>query len=108
MRWGAHDARVVIHSDQGVQHGSDDWTRFCKEHQLDVSINRRGNCFDNAVAESFFSGLKKERVRNRVFATREEARREHFDYIEAFYNRQRRRSHLGNISRSALEKTSKR
>lgn len=99
--------RVVIHSDQGVQYGSDDWTRFCKEHRLDISMSRRGNCYDNAVAESFFSSLKKERVRNRTFATRDEARSELFDYIEAFYNRQRRHSHLGNISPSAFEQASK-
>lgn len=51
---------VVIHSDQGVQYGSDDWRRFCREHGLEVSMSPRGNCWDNSVAESFFSNLKKE------------------------------------------------
>jgi transposase InsO family protein len=57
---------VIIHSDQGVQYGSDDWRRLCREHGLEVSMSRRGNCWDNSVAESFFSSLKKERIRGRV------------------------------------------
>jgi putative transposase len=51
--------RVLIHSDQGTQFGSDDWRRFCRENNLEPSMSRRGNCWDNAVAESFFSSLKK-------------------------------------------------
>jgi len=50
--------RVLVHSDQGSQYGSDDWLRFCREHDLEPSMSRRGNCWDNAVAESFFSSLK--------------------------------------------------
>lgn len=61
-------------------------------------MSRRGNCFDNAAAESFFGSLKKERVRNRIYRTREEARADLFDYIEAFYNRTRRHSHIGGVS----------
>ena len=57
---------VMIHSDQGVQYGSDDWQRFCREHGLEVSMSRRGNCWDNSVAESFFSSLKKERSRKNL------------------------------------------
>jgi putative transposase len=94
---------VLIHSDQGAQYGSDEWARFCKAHGLVTSMSRRGNCFDNAVAESFFSSLKKERVRRRIYATRDEARSDVFDYIEAFYNRTRRHSHLGQISPYAFE-----
>jgi putative transposase len=78
---------VIVHSDQGSQYGSDDWLRFCKEHHLLPSMSRRGNCFDNAVAESFFSSLKKERIRRRIYRSREEARADIFDYIEVFYNR---------------------
>jgi putative transposase len=89
---------VIVHSDQGSQYGSDDWARFCKEHGLIPSMSRRGNCFDNAVAESFFSSLKKERIRRRIYRTREEARADVFDYIEVFYNRVRRHSHLGQVS----------
>lgn len=94
---------VIIHSDQGSQYGSDEWRRFCRAHGLEPSMSRRGNCYDNAVAESFFSSLKKEWVRNRIYATREEARAAIFDYVEVFYNRQRRHSHLGMISPCAFE-----
>jgi putative transposase len=61
-------------------------------------MSRRGNCFDNAVVESFFSSLKKERIRRRIYQSREEARADVFDYIEVFYNRVRRHSHLGHMS----------
>jgi putative transposase len=98
--------RVVVHSDQGSQYGSDDWLRFCSSHNLDPSMSRRGNCWDNAVAESFFSSLKKERVRKRGYRTREEARADIFDYIEVFYNRTRRHSHLGDVNLEAFEKAS--
>jgi putative transposase len=89
---------VIVHSDRGSQYGSDDAVRFCKDHGLIPSMSRRGNCFDNAVAESFFSSLKKERIRRRIYASREEARADVFDYIEVFYNRNRRHSHLGQVS----------
>jgi len=89
---------VIVHSDQGSQYGSDDAVRFCKDHGLIPSMSRRGNCFDNAVAESFFSSLKKERIRRRIYQSREEARADMFDYIEVFYNRNRRHSHLGQVS----------
>lgn len=96
-------APVLIHSDQGSQYGSDDWRRFCAANKLEPSMSRRGNCWDNAVAESFFSSLKKERIRKRIYKTRELARADVFDYIEAFYNRVRRHSHLGGISPEAFE-----
>lgn len=57
---------VIVHSDQGSQYGSDDWKRFFDANQLYPSMSRRGNCWDNAVAESFFSSLKKERIRKRI------------------------------------------
>lgn len=98
--------RIVIHSDQGTQYGSDDWLRFCKEHNFDLSMSRRGNCWDNAVAESFFGSLKKERVKKRIYKTRELARADLFDYIEVFYNRQRRHSHLGGVSPEVFEAAS--
>jgi len=91
-------SEVVIHSDQGSQYGSDDWHRFLRDHNMKASMSRRGNCWDNAVAESFFSSLKKERVRKIIYKTRDDARSEIFDYIEVFYNRKRRHSHLGNVS----------
>lgn len=99
--------RVIVHSDQGSQYGSDDWVRFCKEHKLDPSMSRRGNCWDNAVAESFFSSLKKERIRRKIYRTRARARADIFDYVEMFYNRTRRHSHLGGVSPEAFENASK-
>ena len=88
------DNAVIIHSDQGTQYGSDDWQKFCTVHGLIQSMGRRGNCYDNAVAESFFSSLKKERVRRKIYRTRAEARADIFDYIEVFYNRKRRHKFL--------------
>ncbi len=98
--------RILVHSDQGSQYGSDDWQRFCRHHKLEPSMSRKGNCWDNAVAESFFSSLKKERIKKRVYKTRELARADIFDYIEVFYNRQRRHSHLGGVSPEAFEAAS--
>ena len=69
-------------------------------------MSRSGNFWDNAVVESFFSSLKKERVRKRVYKTRELARADVFEYIEAFYNRTRRHSHLGGVSPEAFERAS--
>ena len=97
---------VIVHSDQGCQYGSDDWFRFCKAHKLDPSMSRRGNCWDNAVAESFFSSLKKERIRKQVYRTRDLAKADIFEYIEMFYNRTRRHSHLGGVSPEAFEAAS--
>ncbi|MGS1118400.1 IS3 family transposase [Castellaniella sp. UC4442_H9] len=91
-------AEVIIHSDQGSQFGSHDWRDFLKTHRLKPSMSRRGNCHDNAVAESFFQLLKRERIRRRVYATREQARADIFDYIEMFYNPRRRHSHAGDCS----------
>ena len=98
--------KVLIHSDQGTQYGSDDWQRFCRNHNLEPSMSRRGNCWDNAVVESFSSSLKKERIKKRIYKTRELARAEVFEYIEVFYNRQRRHSHLGGVSPEAFEQAS--
>lgn len=97
--------RVLIHSDQGSQFGSDDWARLCKALGCDPSMSRRGNCWDNAVAESFFSSLKKERTRDKPYKTFEEAKADLFDYIEGFYNRKRRHSRLGQLSPWEFEMT---
>lgn len=69
-------------------------------------MNRRGNRWDNAVAESFFSSLKKERTRKRIYKTQDIARTDVFDYIKASYNRTRRHSHLGGVSPEAFESAS--
>ena len=97
---------VLVHSDQGSQYGSDDWLRFLRANNLEPSMSRRGNCWDNAVAESFFSSLKKERIKKRIYKTRDLARADIFDYIESFYNRTRRHSHLGGVSPEAFEQAS--
>ena len=97
---------VLIHSDQGSQYGSDDWHRFCRDHKLEPSMSRRANCWDNAVAESFFSSLKKERVRRKIYRTHDIARADLFDYIEMFYNTRRRHSHIGGVSPEVFERTS--
>ncbi len=94
---------VIVHSDQGSQYGSDVWVRFCRAHNLTPSMSRRGNCHDNAVAESFFSSLKKEQVRKKIYRTRDDARADLFHYIEVFYNRRRRHSHIGGVSPEAFE-----
>ena len=95
---------IIIHSDQGSQFSSDDFARWCKDHQLIPSMSRRGNCYDNAVAESFFSSLKKERIKRKIYSTREAAKSEIFEYIEVFYNRKRRHSHLNQLSPVEFEK----
>ncbi|HGT6297115.1 MULTISPECIES: IS3 family transposase [Escherichia] len=100
------DGEVIVHSDQGSQYGSDDWQRFCRANNLVPSMSRRGNCWDNAVAESFFSSLKKERIRKIIYKTRDLARADIFDYIEVFYNRARRHSHLRGVSPEAFEQAS--
>ena len=97
------EAPVMIHSDQGSQFGSDEFNRWCKDNHLVPSMSRRGNCWDNAVAESFFSNLKKERIKRRIYASRQEAKSDVFDYIEGFYNRVRRHSHLDQMSPLAFE-----
>ena len=94
---------VMTHSDQGSQFGSDEFSRWGKENNLITSMSRRGNCYDNAVAESFFSNLKKEKIKNRIYNTREEAKSDVFEYIEMFYNRKRRHGYLNQMSPMAFE-----
>ena len=83
-------SQVLVHSDQGSQYTSHDWSAFLKAHGLQGSMSRRGNCHDNAVAESFFQLLKRERIRRNIYPTRDKARNDIFDYIELFYNVRRR------------------
>jgi putative transposase len=96
--------KVLVHSDQGAQYTSKDWQTFLKDNNLEASMSRRGNCHDNAVAESFFSLLKKERVRNRTYQTRSDARSEIFDYIECFYNPKRHHGSNDGLSPLQYEK----
>jgi putative transposase len=89
---------LIVHSDQGSQYSSHDWQDFLKAHGLVASMSRRGNCYDNAVAESFFQLLKRERIRRKTYLNREQARRDIFNYIEMFYNPKRRHSYANNVS----------
>lgn len=95
---------VIVHSDQGSQFTGHEWQAFLKNHHLQPSMSRRGNCLDNAVAESFFQLLKRERIRRRIYRTREEARQDIFDYIEMFYNPLRRHGKANNLSPVNFEK----
>ena len=95
---------VILHSDQGSQYSSYDYTKLAKVHNITLSMSRRGNCYDNAVAESFFKTLKKELVRKQNFETREIAASKIFEYIEMFYNPKRRHSYLGYISPNEFER----
>jgi putative transposase len=81
---------VMVYSDQGSQFSSYDGRDFLAEHGLVQSMSRRGNCHDNAVAESFFQLLKRERIRRKIYLTWDEVRQDVFDYIEMFYNLKRR------------------
>jgi putative transposase len=91
-------AKVMIHSDQGSQFTSREWQVFLSQHNLEASMSRRGNCHDNAVAESFFQLLKRERIRRRTYLTREAARQDVFEYIEMFYNPKRKHTNNGMLS----------
>ena len=99
--------KVLIHSDQGSQFTSMDWASFVRQHNLEHSMSRRGNCHDNAVAESFFNLLKRERIRRRTYKTREQAREDVFDYIEMFYNPKRKHANNGLLSPIDFEKQQK-
>jgi transposase InsO family protein len=85
---------LLQHSDRGTQYTSDGYQRALREHGIECSMSRRGNCWDNAVVESFFGTLKRELVHRRSWATRAEAAAAIHEYVEVFYNRRRRHSHL--------------
>jgi len=89
---------LIHHSDRGVQYLSDDFQALLKVNGITCSMSDKGSCYDNAVVESFFASLKRERTKRRKYQTRNEARADVFDYIERFYNRKRRHGYVGNIS----------
>lgn len=90
---------LLHHSDQGSQYTSEDFQRLLAHHGIACSMSRKGDCWDNAVVESFFASLKKEHVYTKPrYRTRDEARADLFQYIEAFYNPQRRHTKLGQLS----------
>jgi putative transposase len=92
---------LIHHSDRGGQYASKDYRELLRKAGIEQSMSRRGNAYDNAPIESFFSRLKNEWIHHRKYRTRDEARRDIFEYIEVFYNRQRVHSALG--YRSPLE-----
>ena len=92
------DEGLIFHSDRGVQYADEEFGDICKDHGIIQSMSGKGNCYDNAVAESFFKTLKTELIYKVIYASRHVAKLEIFQYIESFYNRFRRHSFLGNIS----------
>ena len=97
------DRGLVHHSDRGTQYTSGDFQRVLDARGIVCSMSRRGDCWDNAVAESFFATLKLDLIFRRTFRTRREARQAIYRYIEVFYNRQRRHSYLGYLSPAEFE-----
>jgi putative transposase len=97
--------QLLHHSDQGSQYTSEQFQRLLTELGVTCSMSRRGDVWDNSAMESFFSSLKIERVHRKVYCTRDEARADLFDYVERFYNPQRRHSTLGYVSPADYEKT---
>jgi transposase InsO family protein len=96
-------AGLLHHSDRGVQYASEDYRHLMEQHGIKSSMSGKGDCWDNACAESFWSTLKTELVHHATYATREAARQSIFEYIEVFYNRKRLHSSLGYQSPEAFE-----
>ena len=99
------EAGLIVHSDRGSQYASKAYRGLLKAHAFVGSMSRKGDCWDNAVAESFFASLKKERVQWRYYQTRAEAQQDILDYIVMFYNSRRLHSTLGYISPNDYEST---
>jgi len=95
---------LIFHSDRGSQYASLRVRKLLEQNEIRQSMSSKGNCYDNAPVESFFSTLKREMVYRENFKTREEAKRSLFEYIEVFYNRKRRHSSLGYLSPLDFEK----
>jgi putative transposase len=94
---------MIHHSDRGSQYAAYEYQKALKKARAICSMSRKGDCYDNAAMESFFSSLKRERVHRRKYWTREEAKEDLQDYIERFYNRTRRHSFLGDVSPTEFE-----
>ncbi len=91
-------AGLLVHSDRGSQYVSECYQKLLGENEFVCSMSRKGNCWDNAVAESFFHTLKTELIHHEDFQTREEAQQAIFEYIEVYYNRQRKHSTDGYLA----------
>lgn len=94
---------LLHHSDRGSQYACPDYRTLLKKHRITCSMSRTGNCYDNAVMESFWATLKTEEVYRHPYQTRQEATAAIFNYVETFYNRKRRHSALGYVSPEAFE-----
>ena len=101
---GCFESGLIHHSDRGVQYASNEFRTLLKTNEIQCSMSRKGDCWDNAVAESFFHTLKVELIHGKTYNTRQEAKMAIFEYIEVFYNRQRRHSYLGYLSPEDFEK----
>ena len=101
---GCFESGLIHHSDRGVQYASNEFRALLKTNEIQCSMSRKGDCWDNAVAESFFHTLKVELIHGKTYNTRQEAKTAIFEYIEVFYNRQRRHSYLGYLSPDEYEK----
>ena len=97
------DQGLLHHSDRGVQYASEDYMHLLQSHKMETSMSGKGDCWDNAVMESFWSTLKTELVNHERYATRAQARASIFEYIEVFYNRKRLHSSLGYVSPETFE-----
>jgi len=98
---------LLLHSDRGSQYASENFQRLLAKHGIVCSMSRKGNCWDNSDIESFFHSLKTECVHHERYKKREEAKQSIFNYIEVFYNRQRRHSFLGYKSPEVFEQISR-
>jgi putative transposase len=107
MKMALHHRRpgrnLIHHSDRGVQYASEDYQRLLARYGIKASMSGRGNCYDNAMMESFWATLKTELIYQEKYATHEQARQSIFKYIEVFYNRKRLHSSLGYVSPESFE-----
>ncbi len=94
---------LIHHTDRGSQYASHDFQKLLKAQGIECSMSGKGNCYDNAVAESFFATLKRECLHRQCYQTRSETTADVFRYIEIFYNRQRRHSYVGHRSPEQFE-----
>ena len=95
---------IIFHSDQGIQYASESFRKLLRDNGFIQSMSRKGNCYDNAITETFFHTLKTELTHRTKYRTREEARQSIFEYIEIFYNRKRLHSAIGYCSPVEYEK----
>jgi putative transposase len=97
-------AELIHHSDRGSEYASSRYQSLLREHHIQVSMSKKGDCYDNAMIESFWATLKSECSRDSIFSSRNEAKATVFEYIEVYYNRKRRHSSLGYLSPAHYEK----